>query len=62
MGTLYYGDNHDIGSTEDLRHPMIEAPITSFPVHAIEPAAVESEQMGFFEKPLAEFNDFSRSK
>lgn len=43
---------YHVGSTEDLRHPMIEALITSFPVHAAEPAAVESEQMAFFEKPL----------
>ena len=41
---------------ENLRHLMIEALITSFPVHAIEPAAVESEQMAFFEKPLAEYS------
>ena len=25
---------YHVGSTEDLRHPMIEALITSFPVHA----------------------------
>jgi len=35
---------------------MIEALITSFPVHAMEPAAVESEQMAFFEKPVTEYS------
>jgi DNA adenine methylase len=43
---------YHVGSTEDLRHPMIEALITNFPVLAIQSETQESEQMAFFEKPL----------
>ena len=52
---------YHVGSTEDLRHPMIEALITNFPVHATESVAAESEQMAFFERPV-EYQDFSRAK
>jgi DNA adenine methylase len=44
---------YHVGSTEDLRHPMIEALITNFPVHATRPQTEEMEQMAFFEKPVA---------
>jgi DNA adenine methylase len=43
---------YHVGSTEDLRHPMIEALITNYPVHDCQPINVETEQMAFFEKPL----------
>jgi len=39
---------YHVGSTEDLRHPMIEALITNFQVHAVEPDEDELEQMAFF--------------
>lgn len=45
---------YHVGSTEDLRHPMIEALITNFPVRAAEPVADEVEQLAFFERPLNE--------
>ena len=45
---------YHVGSTEDLRHPMIEALITNFPAHAAREAGVETEQMAFFDRPLSE--------
>jgi len=47
---------YHVGSTEDLRHPMIEALITNFPVHAVEEVAADREQMAFFERPLREYS------
>jgi DNA adenine methylase len=47
---------YHVGSTEELRHPMIEALITNFPVEAARPAAVEAEQFAFFEKPIREYS------
>ena len=46
---------YHVGSTEDLRHPMIEALITNFPAHAAQEAGVETEQMAFFERPPSEY-------
>jgi DNA adenine methylase len=47
---------YHVGSTEELRHPMIEALITNFPVTAAQPEAVEAEQFAFFEKPIREYS------
>lgn len=47
---------YHVGSTEELRHPMIEALITSFPVATAQPEAVEAEQFAFFEKPIREYS------
>jgi DNA adenine methylase len=47
---------YHVGSTEDLRHPMIEALITNFPVHAPQRESDESEQLAFFEKPMREYS------
>jgi DNA adenine methylase len=47
---------YHVGSNEDLRHPMIEALITNFPVLADQSKAEEKEQMAFFEKPLSEYS------
>jgi len=44
---------YHVGSSENLRHPMIEALITNFPVHGTRPKVDEMEQMAFFEKPAA---------
>ena len=44
---------YHVGSTEDLRHPMIEALITNFPAHAAREPGMETEQMAFFERPLS---------
>jgi DNA adenine methylase len=44
---------YHVGSSEDLRHPMIEALITNFPVGAARPKSEEMEQLAFFEKPVA---------
>ncbi len=44
---------YHVGSSEDLRHPMIEALITSFSVQASRPDAEKMEQLAFFEMPLA---------
>ena len=44
---------YHVGSTEDLRHPMIEALITNFPVYVPRPETEQMEQLAFFEKPLA---------
>ena len=42
---------YHVGSTEDLRHPMIEALITNFQICGAEPEPQEQEQLAFFEKP-----------
>ena len=47
---------YHVGATEDLRHPMIEALITNFPVFAIQPVAEETEQLAFLEKPLSAYS------
>jgi DNA adenine methylase len=44
---------YHVGSSEDLRHPMIEALITNFPVHAAQSEIKEMEQLAFFERPVA---------
>lgn len=46
---------YHVGSTEDLRHPMIEALITNFSAPAAEVEEPEREQMAFFERPLNEY-------
>jgi DNA adenine methylase len=46
---------YHVGPSEDLRHPMIEALITNFPVDAALPKVDEMEQMAFFEKPVSGF-------
>ncbi|MDE3066410.1 MAG: Dam family site-specific DNA-(adenine-N6)-methyltransferase [Verrucomicrobiota bacterium] len=47
---------YHVGSTEDLRHPMIEALITNFPVNG-QPQEVEAtEQMAFWERPAREYS------
>lgn len=45
-----------VGSTEDLRHPMIEALITSFPAAAVQHESVQTEQFAFFEQPTREYS------
>ena len=52
---------YHVGSTEDLRHPMIEALITNFPVRPAQEASVETEQMAFFERPPSEFSGARQS-
>lgn len=47
---------YHVGSTEDLRHPMIEAFITSFPVAAVQCEFVEAEQFAFFEQPTRAYS------
>lgn len=47
---------YHVGPTEDLRHPMIEALITNFPVHAVQSGVEETEQLAFFERPLREYS------
>ncbi len=44
---------YHVGSTENLRHPMIEALITNFPVHPSQPVVKEMEQLAFFERSAA---------
>jgi DNA adenine methylase len=44
---------YHVGSTEDLRHPMIEALITNFQIQPASPEAEELEQLAFFERPVA---------
>ncbi len=41
---------YHVGSTEDLRHPMIEALITNFPVDTIPANRMEMEQLAFVEQ------------
>ena len=47
---------YHVGSTEDLRHPMIEALITNFPAHAPQRESEEREQLAFFERPGREYS------
>jgi DNA adenine methylase len=47
---------YHVGSTEDLRHPMIEALITNFPVGPQAQKAEATEQMAFFERPVREYS------
>ena len=42
---------YHVGSTEDLRHPMVEALITNFPLESFVPESEEMEQLAFFERP-----------
>jgi DNA adenine methylase len=42
---------YHVGSSESLRHPMIEALITNFPVESATAEARPMEQMAFFERP-----------
>jgi DNA adenine methylase len=45
---------YHVGATEDLRHPMIEALITNFPVHVPHRKSDEGEQSAFFERSARE--------
>jgi DNA adenine methylase len=47
---------YHVGSTEELRHPMIEALITNFSVAAERPERAEAEQFAFFERPVGEYS------
>jgi len=47
---------YHVGSTEDLRHPMIEALITNFPAVTAQPKEVEAEQFAFFERPIRKYS------
>jgi len=47
---------YHVGSTEDLRHPMIEALITNFPVSPQAQEIEATEQMAFFERPVREYS------
>src|SRR5438445_441147 len=47
---------YHVGSTEDLRHPMIEALITDFPVYTPQRESEESEQLAFLERPIREYS------
>jgi DNA adenine methylase len=47
---------YHVGSTEDLRHPMIEALITNFPTRPAQPKEEEIKQLAFFEKPQSEYS------
>jgi len=47
---------YHVGSTEDLRHPMIEALITNFPVGPQPQETEVTEQMAFFERPVREYS------
>jgi DNA adenine methylase len=44
---------YHVGSSEDLRHPMIEALIANFPIETELQTAAPSEQLAFFENPAA---------
>jgi len=44
---------YHVGSSEDLRHPMIEALIANFSVQAAQPEVKEMEQLAFFERSVA---------
>lgn len=41
-----------VGSTEDLRHPMIEALITNFSTEEYAASEIRTEQLAFLEEPL----------
>lgn len=43
---------YHVGSTQDLRHPMIEALITNFAIPGVEQEPEHGEQLVFFEKPI----------
>jgi len=47
---------YHVGSTEDLRHPMIEALVTNFPVSPQPQEMKTTEQMAFFEGPTREYS------
>ena len=47
---------YHVGSTEDLRHPMIEALITNFPIESLQCETEVREQLAFFERPLRDFS------
>ena len=46
---------YHVGSTEDLRHPMIEALITNFPLQPAKIATEEAEQLAFLENALEDY-------
>ena len=46
---------YHVGSTEELRHPMIEALITSFPVPSARPETMETAQFALFERSIREY-------
>lgn len=46
---------YHVGSTEDLRHPMIEALITNFVPKTIDREDETREQLAFFERPIREY-------
>jgi DNA adenine methylase len=46
---------YHVGSTEDLRHPMIEALITNFSVETTQYEVADVEQLAFFEKPARDY-------
>lgn len=46
---------YHVGSTEDLRHPMIEALVTNFQIRETKPEAEEAEQLAFLERPLRDY-------
>ncbi len=52
---------YHVGSTEDLRHPMINALITNFSFSVPPQESEESEQLAFFERPMREYSA-SRAK
>ena len=47
---------YHVGSTEDLRHPMIEALITNFSVSPQPQETEATEQMAFFERPTRAYS------
>jgi len=47
---------YHVGSTEDLRHPMIEALITNFAVGPQSQKIEATEQMAFFERPARQYS------
>jgi len=46
---------YHVGSTEDLRHPMIEALILNFPAQAAAYEMTPQAQLAFFERPSASY-------
>jgi DNA adenine methylase len=47
---------YHVGPTESLRHPMIEALVTNFPVEKKQYEIEPTEQMAFLEKPIATYS------
>lgn len=47
---------YHVGSTEDLRHPMIEALITNFPTSPQQSEGKEAEQLAFLERPVKAYS------